>query len=288
MLTRRSFQRHCLHAAATAGGALALPGCDLLRNLGAPTPTAELAGVRLQDFSLTGLSLLFDVNIKNPYAVGLPLANLDFALASGGQAFVNGQAPMQGVIPASGQQLVTIPTTVGFAGLLQTLQGVRPGAIVPYHATLGLSVNAPALGVVRLPIEKDGELPVPAVPDVSITHIGWKNLSLTSATGEMRVAIGNTNQFPIDVTNIDYGLQLAGFDVARSSIGIPAHIAPSAGGELALLLNVPIASAGLGLFRALQSGSAPYNFSGTLALGTPFGPLAAPWAKAGTVALTRG
>lgn len=288
MLTRRRFQRQCFHAAASVGGALALPGCDLLRNLGAPTPTAELAGVRFANLSLTALSLLFDVNVKNPYGVGLPLANLDFALASGGQPFLNGQAPMQGVIPASGQQLVTIPANVTFAALLQALQGVRPGAVVPYHATLGLSVNAPAVGVVRLPIQQEGSLPVPTVPDVSITSIGWRNLSLTGATGEMRVKIGNTNQFPIDVANIDYGLSLAGFDVARTSIGLPAHIAPSTAGELGLLLNVPIASAGIALFRALSSGSAPYSFGGTLALGTPFGPLATPWKTDGTVAFTRG
>lgn len=284
MISRRRFTGTCL----AATGAAALPACDLLRSLGAPTPTAELAGLRMSDLSLTGLTLLFDVNVKNPYGVALPLANVDFSLASSGRPFLKGQAPLQGAVPASGQQLVTVPAALAFAELFQAIAGVQPGAIVPYHTTLGLSVNAPAIGVVRLPLEKDGQLPVPAVPDVSIASLGWTNVSLSGATGQMRVRIGNTNQFPIDLLNLNYGLQLAGFDVARSTIGSPLNLAPGAAGELAIALSVSTATAGMALFRTLQSSSTNYSFGGTLGFNTPFGPLNTPWSKTGTIALSRG
>lgn len=283
MLARRRFVQTAV--AATSAGALA--GCDLLRSLGAPTPTAQLAGVRFADLSLTGLTLLFDVNVKNPYGVGLPLANLDYALASGGQSFLTGAAPLQGAVPANGQQLVTLPASLVFASLFQALAGVRPGALVPYHSTLGISVNAPAVGAVRLPIQQDGQLPVPAVPDVSLASIGWSNVSLTGATGLARVRIGNTNQFPLDILNLNYGLKLAGYDLARSAIAQPVSLQPGGSGELGLALSVSTLSAGAALLRALQSPSAPYTFAGTLGLNTPFGPLQAPWSTNGVVSMGR-
>ncbi len=279
MLTRRRL------VSALAPATLA--GCDLLRSLGATTPTARLTGIRFSDFSLASLTLLFDVDVRNPYQVALPLVNIDYAIASGGQRFLTGEAPLQGAIPAGGSQVVTLPASIVFVEMLRILQGVAPGAVVPYHTSLGLSVNAPAVGTLRLPIEKDGQLPVPAVPDVDIASLKWSNVSLGGATGEMLVRIGNTNQFPIDLVTLDYGLQLAGAQVARSSIGTPVNVQPGAAGDIAISLAVSTLNAGVAVFRALQGDSAPYAFSGTLAFNTPFGPLQAPWAKAGTLSFSR-
>ncbi len=119
-------------------GLLALPGCALLQGLlgPVPKPTASITGIRITDFSLSGLTLNFDVAIANPYAVPLPLVNVDYALASASQPFLQGQAAMQGEIPANGSKTVTLPAKIAFGELLKVLQGVRPGATIPYRGTL--------------------------------------------------------------------------------------------------------------------------------------------------------
>ena len=121
------------------GCVLVLPGCAFLQSLlgPRPTPTVSVTGVRITDFSLTDLTLAFDVSINNPYSVPLPLVNIDYALASQAQPFLQGQAPLQGTIPAGQSKTVTLPAKVVYLELLKVLQAVRPGAIIPYHAALG-------------------------------------------------------------------------------------------------------------------------------------------------------
>ena len=55
--------------------------------------------------------------------------------------------------------------------MLKALKGIRPGSKIPYKADLGLSVDAPVLGLIRLPLEKEGEIILPTVSDVNVKSI---------------------------------------------------------------------------------------------------------------------
>ena len=75
-------------------------GCDMLQK-----PSAEIAGMKVQNVSLTEATMLFDVKVGNPYSVPLPLGNLDYALSSQGQEFVSGKADVQGTVPANSRRI---------------------------------------------------------------------------------------------------------------------------------------------------------------------------------------
>ena len=64
----------CLLAASLLA---ALGGCAALDALNLQKPTARVAGVRLQDIDLSAVTMLFDVELENPYSVPLPLTNLE-------------------------------------------------------------------------------------------------------------------------------------------------------------------------------------------------------------------
>ena len=55
--------------------------------------------------------------------------------------------------------------------MLKALKGVRPGSKIPYGAELGLSVDTPAMGLIRLPLKKDGELILPSISGADINDI---------------------------------------------------------------------------------------------------------------------
>jgi hypothetical protein len=55
--------------------------------------------------------------------------------------------------------------------MLKALKGVRPGSKIPYGAELGLSVDTPALGLIRLPLKKEGELVLPTVSGALINDV---------------------------------------------------------------------------------------------------------------------
>jgi LEA14-like dessication related protein len=136
-------------------------GCGLMER-----PTAQIAGVQLQDVGLSDATMLFDVKVDNPYTVPLPMSNVDYALASQGQRFLTGKADVQGELPAKGSKVFGVPVRISYVELINAVKGTRPGDTIPYTADLGLSVDVPALGPLRLPMSKEGQLTIPSAPSL--------------------------------------------------------------------------------------------------------------------------
>lgn len=136
-------------------------GCSMLQR-----PSARITGVKLREPGLTESTLLFDVEIQNPYSVDLPLGKADYTLASRGQQFLSGMADLAGSVPAGASRSVELPVTVKYIELIEAVKDARPGTKIPYTADMGLSVDAPALGPMRLPMRRSGELAIPSAPSL--------------------------------------------------------------------------------------------------------------------------
>jgi hypothetical protein len=101
---------------------------------------------------------------------------------------MSGTLPSAGSIDALSTRTLQIPAAFTFATLLKLIEGIRPGALIPYVLEASLGVHAPVIGKVNLPFSKHGQLPIPAVPEVDVESIAWKDLSLQNATANMRVS----------------------------------------------------------------------------------------------------
>lgn len=147
-------------------------GCETIQeSLNLRKPTARLTGLKIEDVKLDSATLLFDVEIDNHYPVALPLSNFDYSLSSGAEQFLSGSAKSQAAVPAKSSTTVSLPATINYIEMLKALKGVRPGSKIPYGAELGLSVDTPALGVIRLPLRKEGELVLPSISGADINDI---------------------------------------------------------------------------------------------------------------------
>lgn len=277
---------------ASAALLLVLPslGCETLGSVlkGLDKPQASIASARLSDLDAQSVTLDFDVEVLNPYAVPLPLTALRYDLASTGAPFLTGEAPLSGSVPARGRKTVTLPTRVAFNDLLAALSGVRPGQVVPYDAGLTLSVDAPGVGPIELPLRQSGELPVPAPPAVSLASLDWDELSLTNARAVMRLDVTNTNEFPLDLGSMDTALKLAGRDIGSTSIREALRLGAGETGTLEVPLSFSPISFGAGLLAILQGANADYALDGSVKGSTPFGPIELPFARSGRAPLTGG
>lgn len=147
-------------------------GCESLQSMiKVERPTAQLQAVRLDDISLESAGLLFDVEIENPYPVDLPLLNMAYAVNSGGSTLFNGKAEIQAAIPARKKGTVTLPAKVAYLDMINALKSFTPGSNIPYQADAGLSFDAPALGVITIPISRKGEFAIPKLSDIE-----WRNM----------------------------------------------------------------------------------------------------------------
>ena len=156
-----------------------LSGCDAAQQalLGMKKPSASLKGVKFGDISLEAATLLFDVEIENPYDVDLPLLKMDYSLASGSSRLFAGKTDVASTIPANASRVVSLPASIAYSDLVKAFKGFKPGQPIPYSAEMGLSVKAPAVGNIRLPLNKTGELNVPQMPDI-IDSVNWRDILL--------------------------------------------------------------------------------------------------------------
>ena len=147
-------------------------GCETIQEgLNLRKPTARLTGLKFEEVKLDSAILVFDVEIDNHYPVALPLTNFDYTLSSNAEQFLSGSAKSQTAVAAKSSQAVSLPVRIDYIGMLTALKGVRPGSKIPYGAELGLSVDTPALGLIRLPLKKEGELVLPSISGTNINDI---------------------------------------------------------------------------------------------------------------------
>jgi len=265
-------------------GLSSLTGCQAVRGYLAamPKPTAEVVDTHLADLKVDSATLLFDVKIDNPYSAELPLANLEYSLASGGKPFLTGNAPVQGSIPANGSKVVSLAASLEFGRVLSALQGVKLGSVIPYDAALTLSVNAPAVGKISLPLKKSGQLPIPAIPEIELADIEWKGFDLTRTEGVLHVKITNTNQFALDLAKLSLSLNLAGHTIASTAVDQAASIAPGGQGTVDIPVGFSPKELGLSAISLIQGKGSEYRISGLLSANSPFGPLNLPYEKSGS------
>lgn len=146
-------------------------GCSILPN--SLKPKAKLTGVRFDELTSGGLGLTFDVEIKNPYPVGVPVTRLAYSLTSGEKEFVKGSSEPNAMIAARSTEEVSMPVKVDYRQMWQALKGIRPGAVIPYQAELVLSMDTKSFNTIDLPLRKKGKIELPSVSEAALKKV-WE------------------------------------------------------------------------------------------------------------------
>lgn len=266
-----------------------LGGCQSLQDIAgmAPKPTAQVVGSSIRGLSLQNALLLFDVEVANPYGAALPLADLAYTLGSGGRKILEGSIQPTGSIPARGKQIIQLPVTVGYAPLMAALNEVKPGTVLPYTAEFRISVDAPVLGRIEIPLSKNGELPVPAVPDVEMSSFEIGRLGLDQTSGTVKLRVRNTNQFALDLKRLGVSFALGGQEVGSSRLSDVASLQPGESATLSVPLSFSPRTAGASLFNLLRGRQIAYQVSGSIEALTRFGPISIPYSKIGNTPVTK-
>lgn len=262
---------------------LSITGCDTLQNVldSVDRPRAKLKGVSYTNLSMQGLTLNFDVEIANPYPVPLPLVNMQYDLQSDNRKILSGLSEPSGTIPASGKRTISLPATINFADLLSTLTSIKPGATIPYNANLTFAVDSPSTGILKLPVKKQGNIPIPTIPKVELTKINWDKISLQEATATLELKITNLNKFPIDLNELGLDLSLSDTSVLSTSVNTSKSFTAGGSNTIKIPMSIKPINLGLSLFNTITGKSASYQLKGKLDTKTPFGQLNIPFNQSG-------
>lgn len=141
----------------------ALAGCAGLQN-SVPTPKARIQSVDLKGLTLSAATLAVGVEVTNPYSKAIPVIDIEYALSTGGERFLEGNSQSGQSIPANGSAVVPFQVSLPYQALMNAGARVSPGATIPYRADLTLNIDTPILGVIRVPTGRDGEVRIPTFP----------------------------------------------------------------------------------------------------------------------------
>jgi precorrin-6B methylase 2/LEA14-like dessication related protein len=135
-------------------------------------PVAQLEAMRIGGVELDYVTLLFDVEIDNPYPVSLPLQRLRYALVSEGHTFLTATVFDSVTIPPNTKKVLTLEDEVTYVRLLRALRS-EPGSTIPFKAELTLSLNIPKSGWINLHAEKEGIIVLPESPEITVEGITY-------------------------------------------------------------------------------------------------------------------
>ncbi|HCO93370.1 MAG TPA: hypothetical protein DIU00_05370 [Phycisphaerales bacterium] len=130
-------------------------------------PAVRLDAMRFGGVELDYATLLFDVEIDNPYPVGLSVPRLRYALISEGRTFLTATALNNVTVPPNTKKVITLADEVTYARLLRALDG-EPGLTIPFKAELTLSLDTPGSEWINLHVENEGYIVLPEPPEIEV------------------------------------------------------------------------------------------------------------------------
>lgn len=240
-------------------------GIQQLRNI--QPPQLSVQNVRMTGISFQAVDLAFRINIRNPNRLSVNLAGFDYQLQVEGQPFLQGEQQQAVKIAALGNSEVDVPVRVGFREFYETFQQLRGQDSSAYRFECGLLFDLPLLGKKRLPVSREGYLPLLRLPSVGVASLKIEKMGLTGADLLLNLEVENSNAARLFLNHLDYNLSVNGQSWAGGETHQSAEVAAHGRSLLSIPLSLNFLQMGQTAVQLLAGKqSLNYQLSGNLNL----------------------
>lgn len=252
-------------------------GCSKLGNVGdaleayKPKVKFQRLDLREIDFQQVKTSLVFDVNNPNP--INLGLASFDYTLSLEEQRITAGEKSKGFQVPAEGQAELKIPLALVFADIPELLDRTRGKDELGFRVQGDMGFNTP-LGVVKLPYDADGTMPVIRPPKFSFNTIRVENLAPLKNTATLAVVldVANRGGATIQLKDVDYALNLNQKRIANGAVAQLGAVSGQSQQTVTVPINFTLTELGSGLIELITNrGQVSAKWHADLTVDTPFG-----------------
>jgi LEA14-like dessication related protein len=232
-------------------------------------PTAKLTDTRLTNIDFEKADLVFDLAVNNQNPVAINLAGLNYDLKIEGQSMISGVTARGLEIKPASTSTVQIPVTLRFDDLKKLPGEVWKNDRFGYQLDSEFVVDLPVIGHYAIPVTKQGELPVPKLPAITLKDLQVKNLSLTAAEVVARVEIDNPNDFDLGFSDFNYQLNINQQSWGQGKIDQSRNIPKKGKGTIDIPVRLNLMSMGQTAYQLLsKQQQLEYNLTGGLTLDT--------------------
>ncbi len=276
------FVRVCAVAAGAVVAALSLNACTTLQEL-IQRPTVKSVTMHVVSVDFETLKLRFDVGVENGSSGTLMVAGYDYDLHIDGRPFLNGMSDEEVELKPRSITTIPVPVVLTFSDLSKTLDAVKSRQDVAYDLAVALMVKT-GLGNFRVPLQKEGRLPVLTLPHVRLQGVKIDALTLRGASLEVAVEIETSPQPAIVLTTLTYALMLNETKLAAGTVE-----PEPANGNGAQLVRIPVRLDVPSVRSILGSGSSRQErvnvkLTGKASFRSPYGTLTLPFTQTGRLA----
>jgi LEA14-like dessication related protein len=247
-----------------------LSGCaELAKHTETIKPTAKLAGAHIANISFDKVDLVFDLEVENKNPIALDLAGLDYDFKVENQSLVSGVTAKAIKLKANGTSPVQLPVTLKFDDLKKLPGEIWDKDRLAYDLQTTFNIMLPIIGNYAIPVAKQGELPVPKVPDIKVKDVKIKKLNFTSADIVAQVEVNNPNDFSMVLKSFNYNLNINQKNWGQGEITQSSEIPKKGKGVIEIPLKLDLFSIGSAAVALLQNKSpVEYQLTGNATVDT--------------------
>lgn len=238
---------------------LFLSGCaSLQETMDVHKPTASVTGVSIDKLSTEDVTLLLDVEVKNPNVFALKTAGFDLELLINGNAIANVNQPDSSLsLPAKGSNSVRLPVTLTFDQLMKSVTGLKDKSDIDYAVEGDVAINLPVLGDLKMPVNFAGKLPIPQKPKIDFKGVAMDSIGLSGAEFNVDLEITNPNDFDVNLSDISYQIASKGASLGGGNID-KLDLEKGATKTLSIPVTVGVSEMGMSAYKML-TGTDPIN-----------------------------
>jgi LEA14-like dessication related protein len=249
----------------------------------------SLDAKRIRDFSLSGLSLVFYVNISNSSSSSYYLSKYDYRFMVNQQEYLRLQTSLseQIKIGAKGDTLISLPVKITYAHLFEVVKEVEKFNKAQCYLLGGMTFSDGRREKGRLPFAFSGEFPIFRPPEADIVSLQVRAMTIGGADLAFKVSFKNSNVFELMVDRISYRLSLGGKTIGEGEISGDKNIKSLDAKVFSLPLLVEFFDVGKDVYNALHQPSATCRVTGELVIRTIWGRLEIAFDKKKEIAVSR-
>lgn len=247
-----------------------LSACQMLEESGVVRkPEVSLSDISIKAISMQGVDLDVSLNVNNGNPIPINLSGYDYQLTIEGRRFLSGERATQTEVPASGVGKVSLPLALNFNELKALSEALSQKEAVQFGLSTTAFIDVPVLGRLAFPATKSGTVPLPKMPQISVTGFEVASMGLSGANLAVGVKVKNPNGFDINMQEMVSVLKVNGVAWLDGSVPNRITVKSKQAETIRLPVRLDYLTVGSNVMQLLQ-GSSPlsYQFSGGVTLDT--------------------
>jgi len=217
----------------------------------------------IQTIDFDGVTLLFDFDVTNPNRLDVSAESYNYEFFINGQSFINGTQEERLEIGSQSTSTVQVPVSMTFSNLYESFRSVLQQDSISYRMDTAVSFSLPVIGSRTVPVQAEGDLPIPKVPRIRFGDFEMKRLSFSGAEVDISFTVDNPNPFGITLAGADYTLQVNGNEWLDTSLREAIRVSGSETREITIPLELSASQMGSALMEMMRGRKEfEYNLTG--------------------------